>query len=75
MTEVVLLPIPITYYCSRDKKGSSGAEATNKRSKYNATCIGGSTMSRWSVPQHFQVKSLASISREKKTRHTAASLI
>ena len=49
---------PITQWVSRDARIGTGAQPTNK-SGYSATFIGGSTMSGWPVPPHFQVKSLA----------------
>ena len=48
---------------SRD---SPGAKLLTNRSGYSATFIGGSTMSGWPVPSHFQVKSLTQLDEKKK---------
>ena len=56
---------PVTEYCSRDSRVNSGAEGTNK-SGYAATFIGGSTMSGYPVPPHFQVRSLAKTEAKRK---------
>ena len=55
---------PVTEYCCRDSS-ISGAEGINK-SGYSATFIGGSTMSGYLVPLHFQVRSLAQTKQNKK---------
>ncbi|OEU17850.1 hypothetical protein FRACYDRAFT_238278 [Fragilariopsis cylindrus CCMP1102] len=55
---------PVTEYCSRESS-ISGAEGSNK-SGYSATFIGGSTMSGYPVPPHFQVRSLAQTEQNRK---------
>ena len=55
---------PVTEYCCRDNS-ISGAEGTNK-SGYAATFIGGTCMSGYPVPPHFQVRSLARTEQTKK---------
>jgi hypothetical protein len=56
---------PVTEYCSSDTRIGTGAEGTNK-SGYAATFIGGTCMSGYPVPPHFQVRSLAKTEQTKK---------
>ena len=56
---------PVTEYCSSDTRIGSGAKGTNK-SGYVAMFIGGSTMSGYPVPPHFQIRSLARTEQTKK---------
>ena len=60
---------PVTEYCSSDSRIGTGAEGTNK-SGYAATFIGGTCMSGYPVPPHFQVRSLARTEQTKKLDNT-----